>query len=210
MDWRDDERLRVVEHFADKLHELNQLIDTALRQMTLKDWLWRSSYHDEHVAPIVEDWMKRHYSQLRENYEASAKHLEDQLVQQSADHSWSMGEIASAGVTAAVSVAPLAVIPFVAGLATVTTTTLLVFTTSAISLPALALLGGGLAIATFGSSSFRNQQLENLTCMYIEQVQSEARNKIIGDVADPDTPSVQRCLLAEIDQIALKKQETLT
>lgn len=210
LDWRDGERLKVVDHLAQQLPTLKEQIERAVNKMGVSDWVWRSSFHDEKIAPFVEEWMQSHYLTLQKSYADSVRTLETQLAKDTTDHSWSVGEIANAGVTAVASVAPLAVIPAVAGFATVTTTTLFVFTTSAISLPALALAATGLAAVTFGSSEFRNRQINNLYQQQVERVQLEARRKIIGDPDNPDEPSMQRQLLAEIDQIALYKMENLT
>lgn len=210
LDWRDGERLKIVDHLAQHLPALNKRIECAVNEMGVSDWVWRSSFHDEKVAPFVEEWMQSHYGTLRKNCEDSVRTLEEQVAKNTTDHSWSVGEIANAGVTAVASVAPLAIIPAVAGFATVTTTSLFVFTTSAISLPALALAATGLAAVTFGSSEFRNRQINNHYQQQVERVQLEARRKIIGDPDNPDEPSMQRQLLAEIDQIAFQKMENLT
>lgn len=175
--------------------------------MTPRDWLWRSAFHDREIAPMVEAWMRTAFESLRQDMTASAGALDETLRAQSAQGTWSWEEIATAGATAAVSVAPFAILPFAGSLATVTATSFFVFTTSAVSIPILTAVLGMVAVGGIVSTEFRNRQIAALRKRYLGQVVSAARSRILGPEAGNAAASLRGLLLGEVDRLTRARLE---
>ncbi len=207
LEWRERERKVLCDRIEQRLPELEALITEQADEMTMWNVVWRSSFHDEQVAPKVEEWLRALYDELRSDIEDSAIESERLINPGDTDQAWSWGEIAAAGAAAAVSVAPLAALPFVAGIATVTTTSFFVFSTSVVSIPVLTAVVGGLAVSGYGGHKIREKTFDYFVGNYRKQTVLEARAKVIGETGADDEDTLQNRLLNEIDLIAISRLE---
>ncbi len=209
LDWRNSERLELVSAIKERIPSITQKTDALIDDMSAWDSIWRSSFHDREIAPVVESWLVEVMTELKHEIEESAQISERSLGNDATDHSWTWGEIAGAGAATAATLAPLAVLPFVASIATVSTTSFLVFSTSVVSLPILAVVVGGATIAGVGGEKTRRYVSSWITDGYREQVRAEIYNKAVGDPVDLEAPALCRRLLADIDLIANTRLEHL-
>lgn len=107
--------------------------------------------------------------------------------------------LAGAGVLAA----SLAAIPTVISLATVTTTSFFIFTTTAISWPVLAVGGAGIALATLTGSRVVDRLSERNRRHLIARLQGRARIAALGHGLAPG----ERCLVTDLQAITLRRLE---
>ena len=209
LDWRDKARLDLVRSLNARVSGFDSEIDALVEGMTGMDTVRRSRFHNKYVAPVVEEWLRELMDEFRQEIETSAGNSEVALGHDADAHSLSLGEVLGSGATVALTLAPLGVVPFAAGIATVTTTSFLVFSTSAISLPILSVVVGGALLAGAGGDRVRRRVFGKIRRTYGAQVKRNVRIKAIGDPANPGAPSVCRNLLAGIDVIANKRLENL-
>ena len=209
LDWRNNERLDLVKEIKARVPDINAKIDTLIDDMSIWDTVRRSQFHNSTIAPAVESWLQDVMLEFRRDIETSAIDSERDLGHDPEFHTWSWNEISSAGAASVLTLAPLAVVPFAASIATVTGTSLFVFTTSTISLPILSGVIGGTLIAGAAGEKFRRNVFNKMSTNYRKQVKQNILNKVVGDPKNLEAPSVCRSLLVNIDMIALKRLEYL-
>ncbi len=204
LDWREQERKALCAQLEDRLPELDALIDEPINEMTLWNAVWRTSFHDEQIAPKVEEWLLALYEEFHRDISESAFESEKSISGETSDQAWSWGEIATMGAATAVSIAPLAAIPFVAGIATVTTS-FVVFSTSVVSIPILSAVVGGLVLSGIGGHQVREKTFEYFVENYREQTKAEARAKVVGKTGADNEDSLRNRLLNEVDLITISR-----
>jgi hypothetical protein len=101
------------------------------------------------------------------------------------------------------------VVPFVTSIATVSTTSFLLFTTSAVSIRILTAVVGGAVAAGVSGETIRRYANSWVADGYRDQIRQEIWNKSVGDPDNLEAESVCRRLLTEIDMIALKRLDKL-
>ncbi len=210
LDWRDNERRETSHNIRERLQELDVLIDAKIEEMRFWDSINRSAFHNRTVAPAVEEWLRAVYEEFHRDIEQSALKSEKEIVGESSDHSWSLSEIAVAGAATAASLAPLAAIPYAVGLATVTSTSFFVFTTSAISIPILTAIVGGLVVTGIGTQTLRQKTFDYFAEKYRTQAKHEARTKVVGESGANEEDTLLNRLLNEIDLVAISRMEAHT
>ncbi len=209
LDWRDKARLDLVRSIEARVSAFEPEIDRLAEGMTGAAILRRSRFHNKHVAPVVEEWLQALMAEFRPELETSAGDSEQALGHAADVHALSLGEALGAGAAVALTLAPLGAVPLALSIATVTTTSFFVFTTSVISVPVLSAFAGVAALAGAGGNQIGRHTVGRIRRRYSAQVKENLRIKAIGDPADPAAPSVCRTLLAGIDVIANKRLENL-
>ncbi len=209
LDWRNNERLDLVQEIKARMPDIDAKIDALIDDMSIWDTIRRSQFHNSTVAPAVESWLQDVMVEFRRDIETSAKESERDLGHDPEFHNWSWNEIGGAGAASLLTLAPLAVVPFAASIATVTVPSLFVFSTSAISLPILSGVIGGTLIAGAAGEKFRRNVFNKISANYRKQVKQNILNKALGDPENLEAHSVCRSLLVNIDVIALKRLENL-
>ncbi len=204
MNWRDEQRARVTSTLEDRLHGLLSQTDGLIRDMPVRSMLRPTPFHDRMIAPVVEEWIARQRDLLRLDLESSAKACEEMLgTVRSEDLGWTWAEASTTVAGVALTVGTLVAIPFLGVAAVATTTSFLVFTTAAVSLPVL--LGGTAAIAaaSLGGYSFRGHAINTFRKRYRQQIRDKIYKQVIGNPPVLDAPSLCRSLCAEIDAVAI-------
>lgn len=209
LDWRNSERLKLVRAIELRVPDIHTKIDALVDGMSTRNAISRTNFHDREIAPVVENWLQDLMSEFQQGIENSAVESERALGNDVEDRAWSWADVATIGGGAAVTLAPLAAIPLVTSVATVTTTSFFVFTTSALSFPILAVGVGGLIVAGLGSNKVRQFAFNKFKDRYRKQIKQELFHKAVGNPKKLEAPSVCRTLLAEIDMIAKKRLENL-
>lgn len=150
LDWRSAERARIAsltrKYFDGLVAQIQEAAETAPR----KNIISGRHFIKRTIHPIVRRWIETQEPKLRQKIANSADRSQHQieLKPASADAEW--GSVAGIAAGAGLILAPLAMVPFVGTIASVTTTSFLVISTSAISLPILggiALVGGASALS---------------------------------------------------------------
>lgn len=199
LDWRSSERMRVVRTLEDRISGLLQDVTGKIDEFTITEILWLSRTHNEKIAPLVEKWLHGQYQELQLSLEKSADTSEEAIRDSDSQYIWSWEEIAGVAAGSILTVAPMAAVPMAAGLATVTTTTLFLFTTSAVSIPILTAIIAGSVATGIGGHKIRSWTIERLKGRYRRQVEKEIRNRVFGDPDNETSSSLTRFFLKEID-----------
>lgn len=207
LDWRSSERMRVVSTLDDRISGLLRDVTGKIDEFTIAETLRLGRTHNEKIAPVVEKWLQDQYQELQLNIEKSADASEEAISDSGNQYLWSWEEIAGVAAGSFLTVAPMAAVPMAAGLATVTTTTLFLFTTSAVSIPILTAIIAGSVATGIGGHKIRSWTIERLKRRYRRQVEQEIRNKVFGDPANETSPSLMRFFLKEIDLATKRRLE---
>lgn len=209
LEWRERERKKLCDLIDERLSELDALIVEKIDQMGFMDTLNRTDFHDKEVAPAVEAWLRAQCEDLRRNIEESAVQLKKLVTGEHADHSWGVDEIVGKGLATAAILVPIATIPFAVTLATVTTTSFFVFTTSAVSIPILTAVVAGLTVTGGGTVVVQQKVFGYFNDKYRQQALAEARAKVIGTTGADNELSLRNLLSNEIDKIAISRLEAI-
>lgn len=209
LDWRDAERLKIAKQTRRHYLGLDARIADRLKDIATRDLLTPQRIYRRDIQPMIATWIVEQDMKLRKIVNLSSTKSEQMLRTDALQNDLSWTDIAGVGAGAALTFAPIAAVPFVAGLATVTTTSFFVMTTSAISLPILAaaLVGGG--VAAYCGSSVLVSAMDRRRHKIIVRFQTVAANLVIGDPAKPFQPSLLRNILADIDRVARQRMENL-
>ena len=210
MDWRNAERLRIVETLTEQLPALQARIGEVLDTATVWKIALPRDLRDKIIGPMVQDWISRQKTRLRSDIALSAAENDRQTAQLRTKAQFSWEDLLATGAGTIMTVAPVAAVPFVVTMATVTTTSLFVFSTAAVSVPVLSVfLVGGLALS-LGGYNLRRSQVQKWRTRFRQNIFTEVFNQIIGDPVNPASPSLCRNLLAEVDKVARLRMESCT
>lgn len=208
--WRNQERLEVVEFLASRVEDLCAMARTRIDQIGMQDMV-RGGFHDREIAPLVEAWIAARQQDLiariDQAAESSMEQVEARLTISGEGHSWTETGLAIGGT--ALTVAPLLAVPSLLSAATVTTTSFLVFTSTAFSWPILAVGAVCLGAASFtgfrahdrGKAWYRNR--------YAGKVCDQIRVQVLPDPMSGPGHSLGNQLLNRIDVIAQARLEAL-
>ncbi len=209
LEWRESERKDLFDKLKLGLPDLDALIIKQIDSMGFKDAFLRSEFHDREVAPEVENWLRQQFDELHRNIKDSAIKSEKIITGKSNDNSLKDIEFASMGLSVVGTLAPIAAIPAAVSIATVTTTSFFVFTTSAVSIPILLTALAGLLVSGVTANEIRRSTFKHFQKKYCEQTISEARTRVFKPLEAKDTSCLWTVLSNEIDIITLKRLEPL-
>lgn len=197
----------MVQQFEQAIPELIENVEETIEGIGIKEAMQRKQFHDSKIAPKVEKWFEDQTEIFVKRLAKSVDNASKKLTSKPEEHSWSWTEIAGAGAVVAASAAPVAVIPLAASFATVTTTSFVVFTSSAVSLP---LLGAGLlgvGAVALGGQKFRQKAADKFRDLYREKIVGKIKMQALGDPLKGRKESLCGELLQTIDRIAKAELE---
>lgn len=142
--------------------------------------------------------------ELDESFRSSAEAVEGD----GAHEQWTYSEMATAGAALAVSVAPIAGIPFFAGGLTAAGVTVLGLTVGGgaiLAIPVAALAGSAILLAA--GPSVRGKAVAALKARYRDAVHNAIEKRVLGDGTNPGSPSLKDKLQGELLGVALKRME---
>lgn len=154
--------------------------------------------------------MENLYCELAHEIDESFRASSDAIEGKGSYDRWSYGEMASAGGAIAVSIGPLAGVPFFAGGLTVAGTTILGVTlvSPALIPTAVAALAVSTVLLAAGPSA-RGKATAYLKSRFKKAVHEDLEIRILGNPANLSSPSLKGKLLADLYGLALKRIEMI-
>ena len=210
LDWWETEQERISRTLPERLPGLYYHVDQKIADMPIKAFVGKGRFHASEIEPIIVGWIEKQYSELAHEIDGSFRASSDALEGKGTYDSWSYGEMASAGAAIAVSIAPVAGIPFFAGGLTVAGTTILGITFGGGALIPLAVTAlAGSAILLAAGPAARGKAASHLRSRFKRVVHKAIEVRILGDNDDPSVPSLKGKLLSELYGVALKRIEMI-
>lgn len=208
LDWWEAGQEHISRTLPERLPALYYLVDQVIEEMPLKAFIRKGKFHTEQIEPIAVEWMEKLYRELTheldESFRASSKTIEGK----GAHDLWSYSELATAGAAIAISVAPMAGIPFFMGGLTAAGVTIAGFTIGGgalLALPVAALAGSAVLFAA--GPAARGKAVSNLKARFRKGIHEGIELRVLGDPSDPSIASLKGRLLGELRGVALKRME---
>lgn len=203
LNWRDAQMEAISEQLENAFPSLCAELDVLVDSANLVSISVAVSRLQPAAKKTIKNWMDEQVSDALSRAEAE---LEQSISAFSGDFKTNLNEWkglkatlpAAAGI--GLLAASVAMVPVLVSFATVTTTSFLVFTTSSISIPLLALGATGVAIGSFaGSSTLRHAVQQRRTALK-ERLRSRAASDVLGIGLRPG----DRYFLNDLQAIVLK------
>lgn len=200
--WKQARFERITEHVENALPELMAEIEktvasisslAASKAQVAPDGLWKELFE-----PWAQRTARRVEAEMDKEIGALVSALSEKGTSQDALRV-ALPALAGVGVLAA----SLAAIPTVVSLATVTTTSFLFFTTTAISWPVIAAGGAGIALATLTGTRLVDRLSDRNRRYLAARLQDRARIAALGH----GRASGERCLVTDLQAITLRSLE---
>lgn len=202
IDWWSAERGRISAELDERLPLLTAKVSRLIDDMPMTAYLWRDDFRSREIEPVAVEWIEAEYRR----FSAEIDNSFSAAVDLEADHhGWSGSDYAAVGAAAAFSVAPLAALPFIGG---VVVSGSILFPAASIAAVPAAIVGAG-AVALGYGPSMRSWAAGKLQDGFRESVIEGLRLRVLGDVAQPELPSLKGALFAELDGMLAKRLEEL-
>ena len=208
LDWWEAERDRIAEAIPERLPALLYKVDKIIDDMSASELLKRGKFVAEKVEPVVAGWIERLYKELTheldESFRASAKEAEGGETY----NSWTYGEMATAGAAIAVSAAPAAGLPFLAGGLTTVGLSLGIFTLGGGALiPMAVAAAAGSAVLLAAGPAVRTKAILTLKSKFKSSIHDVITRRVLGGVHEGKIVSLKQVLFNELQGVALKRME---
>lgn len=206
LDWWEAEQERISTILPERLPALYYHVDRKIAEMPINAFFRRGKFHANEIEPIVVDWMEKLYRELAHEIDESFRASSDAVEGKGTYDSWSYGEMVSAGGAIAVSVAPVAGIPFFAGGLTAAGFTLFGFTFGGGALIPIAVTAlAGSAVLLAAGPAARGKAAAHLRSRFKRTVHEAIHLRVLGKSDDSSAPSLKGKLLADLHCLALKR-----
>lgn len=212
IDWRNIERQTITKVLAKDLDKIKMLVRDTIDGMSLLDFRKTAAFHDKNLAPLVESWATYQVKSLHRKLEITQHSSHEIQKTTSGSYQWSGSDLKDTAKAASIALTPIAAIaPFATSLATITTSSFLIFTTSVISIPILVSIIGLASLGGLGLTKFKaNSMLEKTKTRYFNQIANEIDIRVLGNPKSGNHQSLLDYLLALIDQKAIDKIRQLS
>lgn len=208
LDWWEAEQERISRILPERLPALYYCVDQLVDNMPIKALLRRERYRVEQIEPIVTEWVEKLYRELTHQLDESFRASSEAVEGRGTNNTWSYGEMATAGAAIAVSIAPVAGIPFFASGLTAAGVTILGLTFGGgalLAVPVAALASSTVVLAA--GPAARARAITHLKISFKRAIHQTINNRILGDFDDPSIVSLQGKLLNELRGVALMRME---
>ena len=208
LDWWETEREQISQDLQERLPALYYKVDRVIEEMPVKALIRKGQHHTETLEPLVIEWMEKVYRDLTHELDESFRSSAEAVEGDGAHDQWTYSEMATAGAALAVSVAPIAGIPFFAGGLTAAGVTVLGITVGSgglLALPVAALAGSAILLAAGPTARWR--AVAALKARYRDAVHSAIEKRVLGDESNTDSPSLKDKLQGELLGVALQRME---
>ena len=208
LDWWDDERMRITNRLTERFVLLEDKISIEIDDVPIRKLLSPAKYEQEVIEPIVVSWLSREYARLTFSGDLSELKINPASPQNN-NFVLDTVDLIETGTVGAISIAPLAAIPFVGGVITSSGGfSVLGFSIIAPSLavsvgPALAVAFGTFALAA--GPKLRQKTKSKLATKYKSAIIEKVKLRALGSFQHPEIQSLKGTLLAELDELLEQK-----
>jgi len=208
LDWWDDERMRITNLLTERFVLLEEKISIEIDNVPIRKILSPAKYEKDVIEPIIMSWLSREYARLTFSGDLSELKM-DPVSHQNNNNILDTVDLIETGTVGAISVAPLAAIPFVGGVITTSGGfSVLGFSIIAPSIgvsvgPAIAVALGTFALAA--GPKLRQKSKSKLAAKYKSATIEKVKLRALGSFQHPEIQSLKGSLLEELDELLEKK-----